>query len=408
MKIKHAAAYGALAAWMWMLILASGADHAGATPPIMADKSYGIYGILHAQSSAGTTLRIDAGSQTNYIDVGGNLWVADTGYVGGRARGRYTVPISGTPDDRIYQTERYAMTAYLLPVTNGRYTVRLHFAEDNRDLGAIGRRVFDVKVEGLSLPTIDVFAEAGALYKVLIRSVDVTVSDQQLDIQFISIANNPQIKGIEVLPLEGGLDPTATPTQTPKPGETATPTRTPTPTASATPTQTPKPGETATPTRTPVPIPPATPTPTIKGPGDAPSTIIRLPMIVNHRASLPPCGDREDDDDRPEGATLLTLGKLCRGSVDGDGVNGDDWLYVNASVGKTLVVDLADMPANADYDLFVFDAELEDGEANPVVGSNAPEHVEIPLSVTGRYYIRVVAYTLAPGPNTYSIRAAVR
>jgi hypothetical protein len=386
MKIKHAAAYGALTAWMWMFIVASGAAHVGATRPIIAEKPNTTSRMWHAQPSPGTTLRIDAGSATNYIDVAGNLWVADTGYVGGHARGRYTVPISGTPDDRIYQTERYAMSAYVLPVDNGRYTVRLHFAEDNRNLGGIGLRVFGVKVEDLTLPTVDVFAEAGALYTALIRSVDVTVSDQQLDIQFISMVNNPQIKGIEVLPLGGAPNPTSTPTQTPSP------------TASATP------------TGTPVPAPPAAPTPTAKGPGDAPSTLIRLPIIVNNRAApaLPPCGDREDDDDKPEGAAQLSLGKTCLGSVDGDGVNGDDWLYVTVPAGKTLVVDLADMPANADYDLFVFDAGLKDGEANPVVGSNAPEHVEIPLTVTGRYYIRVVVYTLAPGTNTYSVRVAIR
>src|SRR4051794_17488003 len=247
MKIKHAAAYGALTAWMWMFIVASGAAHVGATRPIIAEKPNTTSRMWHAQPSPGTTLRIDAGSATNYIDVAGNLWVADTGYVGGHARGRYTVPISGTPDDRIYQTERYAMSAYVLPVDNGRYTVRLHFAEDNRNLGGIGLRVFGVKVEDLSLPTVDVFAEAGALYTALIRSVDVTVSDQQLDIQFISMVNNPQIKGIEVLPLGGAPNPTSTPTQTSSP------------TASATSTQTPSPTASATPTGTPVPAPPAAP-----------------------------------------------------------------------------------------------------------------------------------------------------
>jgi len=133
-------------------------------------------------------------------------------------------------------------------------------------------------------------------------------------------------------------------------------------------------------------------------------------MVVYHRAELvlPPCGDREEADDTPEGAAQLSLDKTCRGSVDGDGVNGDDWLYVTALASKTLVVDLADMPANADYDLFVFDSALKDGEANPVVGSNAPEHVEVPLRVAGRYYIRVVVYALAPGSNTYSVRATIR
>jgi len=382
MKIKHPATYGALTAWVLILIVASGTYQVGATPPIIAGRFDSVSGIPNAEPSAGTTLRIDAGSTTDYIDVAGNLWVADTGYVGGNARGRYTMPISGTPDDRIYQTERYAMSAYLLPVANGRYTVRLHFAEDNRNLGTIGARVFDAIVEGQPLRDIDVFAEAGALYKALVRSVDVTVKDQQLDIQFISKVNNPQIKGIEVLPLEGSPNPTETPTRTPSPTPSATPTRTATPSA----------------------------TPTPKGPGRAPPGKIYLPVVMKAPVAppLPPCGDREDDDDTPEGATQLRLGSTCLGSVDGDGVNGDDWLYVNVAAGRTLVVDLANMPANADYDLFVFDEQLKDGESNPVVGSNGPEHVEIPLRAAGKYYIRVVVYMVAPGPNIYSVRAAIR
>ena len=66
------------------------------------------------------------------------------------------------------------------------------------------------------------------------------------------------------------------------------------------------------------------------------------------------------------------------------------------------------MPASADYDVFVFDGQLKDGESNPVIGSNGPEHVEVPLRAAGKYYIRVVAYTIAPGPNSYSVRASIR
>lgn len=392
MNSKHAATCAALTAWVWIWIAASGLGSAGATPPASTSPVGGSPRAASVQAADGAALRIDAGSTTDYIDVDGNLWIADTGFVGGRARGRYTVPISGTPDDRIYQTERYAMSAYLLKVANGRYNVRLHFAEDNRLLGAPGRRVFDVQVEDRSLLNVDVFAEAGDLYKALVKSLEVTVSDQQLDILFTSKVDNPQIKGIEVIPLE--LAPSPTATRTPQPGATATPTATASLTASATPTST----------------PPATPTPTVRPPVGAPGARIHLPIVryVPAAPAWPGCGDREDADDRPEGAAQLRLGKPCRGSLAGDGVNGDDWLYVQALTGTTLVVDLADMPAGADYDLFVFDAELADGEANPVVGSNAAEHVELPLRAFGRYYIRVVAYTLAPGSNTYSLRASLR
>jgi hypothetical protein len=376
-------------------------------------------------------LRIDSGGKVDYTDSHGNVWLADMDYVGGVIAGRDTTSFANTDDDRIYQFERHSMSAYVIPVANGRYHVRLHFAEDNPRLDAPGKRVFSVMVEDQSLPNIDVFAQAGGLYRALIKTADVTVTDGQLDIRFFAQVDNPQIKGIEVLPADGGASPTPTytpkPTATPLPSATQTrtpkpsPTTTPKPGATATPkpspTNTPKPGATATPTPKPTVTPKPTPKPsptataTPKGPGSAPSARVFVPMAVRPQpvVVLPSCGDGEERDDLPESATPVKLGVTCLGSLQGDPQYGDDWYVANLSAGTTLVVDLGSMPADADYDVFVYNAALKDVASNSKIGSNAPEHVEYAVPASGKYYLRVVMYEVsAHAANTYSLRVAVR
>lgn len=372
MKLKHPATLVALVVWILTLVAAGGRYSTAATFP----------------QFGGTTLRVESGGRSNYIDTAGNLWIADTGYIGGHIVDRDTIFFNNTEDDRIYQTERYGMTGYILPVASGSYTVRLHFAEDNRDLAGPGKRVFSVIVEGVLIPSIDVFAEAGGLFNPLVKTVDVTVSDAKLDIQFVAQVDNPQIKGIEVLP--------AQPTATPSPGA---------PPPTATPTQAPP---TATPTQPP---PTATPSPTTTPPPiGGLDRRIYLPLIarVPPAAGVPPaCGDAEDRDDTPEGAAALRLGVTCVGSLAGDGVYGDDWFSVSVTAGKTLVVDLSGMPAGADYDLFLFDARLNELASHPQVGGNRPEHVEYAVRASGTFYVRIVLYTgAASGSNTYWLRAA--
>lgn len=394
MKTRHPATFAALTVCVLILIAASGTYHAGATPPIFTDTLGNATDLPAARQGSPTALRIDAGGRLNYTDTRGNVWLADTGYIGGVIAGRSTTSFKNTDDDYIYQYERHSMAGYVLPVSNGSYTVRLHFAEDNPRLNAPGRRVFSVYVEGKLIPDIDVFAEAGGLYTALVKSIDVTIEDAQLDIQFVSQVDNPEIKGIEVLPTAG--PPPPSPTE-----QTTTPTATPTrlPTASPTPS----------PTLSPTSVP-SSPTPTPKGPGPAPESRVFVPLVVRSRPVQPlSCGDVEDADDSPEGAARLSLGVTCAGSVQQDAVLGDDWFYVNAPAGRTLVVDLSGMPEGADYDLFVFDGQLSEEESNPRVGSNAPEQVRFSARVAGKYYARVVVYKrAASSPNSYLLRAVIQ
>src|SRR5262249_23918269 len=106
-------------------------------------------------STPRTPIRVEAGGSASYRDVAGNVWSADTGFSGGSTVDRGSIAIANTNDDRIYQTERYGMSGYAFDVANGRYTVRLHFAETYTGITACGQRVFDVKVEGFAFNGVD-------------------------------------------------------------------------------------------------------------------------------------------------------------------------------------------------------------------------------------------------------------
>jgi hypothetical protein len=153
--------------------------------------------------SAGTPIQstlIDAGSTADLIDAEGRKWSADTGFAGGGIVDRGAIEIAGTTNDRLYQTERWGMTGYSLPVANGLYTVKLHFAETYAT--APGARIFSADVEGQKLTDIDMVAAVGA-GTAMVRSVpNVAVTDGKLDIGFTAKVGAAVVNAIEVEPAQ--------------------------------------------------------------------------------------------------------------------------------------------------------------------------------------------------------------
>lgn len=75
------------------------------------------------------------------------------------------------------------------------------FAEISSGISAPGQRVLDVLIEGaLVVDDLDTFNEAGA-NGALIKAVPVTVSDGQLNIEFVHGIENPRRSAIEVVEL---------------------------------------------------------------------------------------------------------------------------------------------------------------------------------------------------------------
>ena len=108
------------------------------------------------------------------MDAGGRSWLADQQYSsaagwgfietdgnGGWARHQQRT-VAGTQEQALAQFERWGMEGYRFDVPNGTYDVRLHFAETTPNLGQVGRRVFDVAVQGqMTASRLDITAEAG-------------------------------------------------------------------------------------------------------------------------------------------------------------------------------------------------------------------------------------------------------
>ncbi len=141
------------------------------------------------------TLRVNAGGGA-YTDGSGNTWEADTGFSAGNT---YTAgdAIANTSDDPIFQSERYGTFSWSTSLPNGNYTVNLYFAEVYWN--ETGRRLFDVNIEGVQvLDDLDIYAAVGhdVAYS---RSFSTTVSDGTLNIDFITVADNAKISGIEVI-----------------------------------------------------------------------------------------------------------------------------------------------------------------------------------------------------------------
>lgn len=155
-------------------------------------------------------LRVNAGDDKAYTGKAGQTWQAGKeyirgggfGFVGGSTVDRGTdMAIEGTAEARIYQTEHYEMSGFKAEVPNGKYTVRLHFAETYDGITGAGERVFDVTLQDKEvLRDFDVFKTAGGSQKAVVKEFrGVAVNDGVLSIGFAQKVQLPEINGIEII-----------------------------------------------------------------------------------------------------------------------------------------------------------------------------------------------------------------
>lgn len=146
------------------------------------------------------TIRIKAGVTAPLKDEAGVTWEADRGFLDGETVDRGDVAIANTKTPSLYRSERYGMSRFSAPVPNGKYTVKLHFAETFEEITSDGGRVFSFNVEGKEFKDFDVFVQAKGAFRALVKSVDVEVTDGKLDITFTSKIENPEINALEIIP----------------------------------------------------------------------------------------------------------------------------------------------------------------------------------------------------------------
>ncbi len=160
--------------------------------------------------SAPQVLRVNCGGPA-YTSAVMGLFSAD-GYFRGGHVGRVPNDIANTSDPELYRTYRAAdngeVISYRLPAYNGKYTLRLHFAEVY--CTGPGQRVFNVDLNGTPLlSNFDPFAFCGGAMRAGIFSKDIDVTPGGVLIAFSAAPNAPIINAIELIPNNGGTAPPA-------------------------------------------------------------------------------------------------------------------------------------------------------------------------------------------------------
>ncbi len=147
------------------------------------------------------TIRIKAGQSEPFTDSSGNVWMAEQGFDGGSTVDRDpSTEIANTKDAGLYLNERYAMDSFSWKLPNGKYLVKLHFAETFDGISGPGQRVFSYTVQGKEFKDFDIWAKTGGPNKAYIESVPVEITDGQLKIVFKNQIENPEINAIEIIP----------------------------------------------------------------------------------------------------------------------------------------------------------------------------------------------------------------
>jgi hypothetical protein len=196
----EAAAPAAPAAPATPAVAAAPAD--AATPPAAAAPAAPAEAAAPAAPApVAPPVRIKAGSSASFTDSDGNVWLADQGFADGDVTDRPDdMQIANTKDQALYHTEHYGMTAFSYPVPNGKYIVKLHFAETYDGVSGPGQRVFSFKVGDQEFKDFDVWAKAGGGKTAYVETVNVDATDGKLNISFTPNVENPEINGIEILP----------------------------------------------------------------------------------------------------------------------------------------------------------------------------------------------------------------
>jgi enterochelin esterase-like enzyme len=154
--------------------------------------------------ASGDIIRIKAGKSEPVKDADGNVWRADQGFEGGQTIERPDIQIGNTRNPDLYRAERYSMDSFSWAVPNGKYLVKLHFAETFEGITGPGQRVFSFNVQEREFNDFDPWVKAGGFLKAYIESVPVNVTDGKIKVTFTPKVENPQICAIEIIPQEGG------------------------------------------------------------------------------------------------------------------------------------------------------------------------------------------------------------
>ena len=139
------------------------------------------------------------------VFLASQLWGGDDFFAVGGGTFTTTGQIQGSGGNPIYLSERFLIPSvsntlrYDLPLEDGTYLLRLHFAEIF--FTSPGQRQFDVQVGSTTIRSnLDIVAEVGPKAALVVEA-QVQVTGQLLKLRLrTGAADVPKINGIEVLP----------------------------------------------------------------------------------------------------------------------------------------------------------------------------------------------------------------
>ena len=157
-------------------------------------------------TAASNEITINIGSNADFTDASGRIWIADQpyskggwGYIGDKAKRILSEPpdanVVGTNDDPVFQTMIEGLEEYRLDVPDGEYELELLFNEKKFDRP--GQRVFDVQINGRAVSAgLDLVAVAGRNHAFTKR---VTVQAKSgVSIRFIRRVGEPVLSGLRL------------------------------------------------------------------------------------------------------------------------------------------------------------------------------------------------------------------
>ncbi|MCK6622044.1 MAG: family 16 glycosylhydrolase [Calditrichaceae bacterium] len=151
------------------------------------------------------------------LNVGGNAWNGylkdqvwdysrEYGSTGGAAILNPGLPIGGTDEDEVYQSELRNITFYQARLDRGVYNLTLMFAETQHN--AAGQRVFDVAAEGQQvLDNLDIFAASGMNAALEKQINNLSVNDGMLNLYFRAETGETVLSGLRIERVPTGLAP---------------------------------------------------------------------------------------------------------------------------------------------------------------------------------------------------------
>lgn len=155
---------------------------------------------LCSVSTAYTNMRINMGGE-RYEAADAEIWMRSSFHLDGQygsVSNAVDVSAPGAAEESIYQTFMDYVSKIEVPLPNGAYTIKLHYADF---WGSPTGRNFDINFENGQLidPAFNIYNAAGGNGKAVVKSYEVTVNDGMLNIDFTANKQSVLISGMEII-----------------------------------------------------------------------------------------------------------------------------------------------------------------------------------------------------------------